>query len=378
MIPFNVPPVVGGEIVCIKKAIAERKLCGDGAFTKKCHEWFETKLPARKVLLTTSCTHALEMTAMLLGVGPGDEIVMPSFTFVSTASAFAIRGAKIVFVDIEPSTMNIDADAVRRAITDRTKAIVVVHYAGVACDMDAIAELAKGRGIAIVEDAAQGFCSTYEGKALGTIGDLGCFSFHETKNVSCGEGGLLVINDPKYIERAEIIREKGTNRAKYFRGMVDKYTWVDIGSSYLPSELNAAYLYAQLQKVEKLQKSRMAAWDRYNADLRGLADSGYLELPRIPEKRVHNAHMFYIKAKDLEERTSLIAFLKGRGIGSAFHYIPLHSSPYGQSCGRFSGKDEWTTKESNRLLRLPLWYGLGKKETNAVAQALQFFYSGSK
>jgi dTDP-4-amino-4,6-dideoxygalactose transaminase len=377
MIPFNVPPVTGDELGYIQKAIANKKICGDGEYTKKCHAWFEKTLPAKKVLLTTSCTHALEMAAFLLDIKEGDEVIVPSFTFVSTASAFAVRGARIVFVDIDPRTMNMDVDAVRAAITPKTKAIVVVHYAGVGCDMDSIMALAREKSVEVVEDAAQAFMSCYKGRMLGTIGALGCYSFHETKNISCGEGGLLIINDDRYAERADIIREKGTNRASFFRGMVDKYTWVDLGSSYLPSELNAAYLFAQLQKAEVIQSHRMKTWAHYMEGLRGLADSRRIDLPYIPAGCVHNAHMFYIKTKDLKERGDFIEYLKGQGIGAAFHYIPLHSSPYGIKCGSFSGKDEWTTRESDRLVRLPLWYGIAERETQSVIEAVTKFYSNA-
>ncbi len=374
MIAFNVPPFTGDEPARVEEAMRGRKLSGDGPFTRKCHEWFETRLPAKRALLTTSCTHALEMAAFLLDIKEGDEVIMPSFTFVSTANAFALRGARIVFVDVEPRTMNMDAGKVIAAMGPRTKAIVVMHYAGVGCDMDAIGAAAARRGIPVVEDAAQAFMARYKGRMLGTIGVFGCYSFHETKNVSCGEGGLLIVNDERYFERAEIVREKGTNRAKFFRGMVDKYTWVDLGSSYLPSELNAAYLYSQLENVEKIQGHRMATWDRYYAGLGGLAQAGRLELPFIPEGREHNAHMFYIKARDIAERQDLIDFLKARGIGSAFHYIPLHSAPQGSRSGRFHGEDRWTTRESERLLRLPLWYGISPEQVDSVVAAVKDFY----
>ena len=336
MIPFNMPPYVGKENDYIKKAIENHKICGDGEFTKKCSAWIEEKTGTKKALLTTSCTHALEMAALLLDIKPGDEVIMPSFTFVSTADAFVLRGAKAVFVDIRPDTMNINEELIESAITEKTKAIVPVHYAGVACEMDRIMEIAAKYGLAVVEDAAQGVMSSYKGRALGTIGDFGCYSFHETKNYSMGEGGALLIRDNSRIEDAEIIREKGTNRSKFFRGQIDKYTWVNWGSSYLPSDMNAAYLWAQLEKAEEINEDRLNSWGEYYNGLKELADEGKIELPYIPDGCVHNAHMFYIKAKDLEERTSLIKYLKENEINTVFHYIPLHSAPAGMKFGRFS------------------------------------------
>lgn len=374
MIKFNVPPFIGDEIINIQKAIDSQKICGDGRFTKSCNIWMEEKFNANKVLLTTSCTHALEMAAILADIKPGDEVIMPSYTFVSTADAFVQRGATIVFVDIRPDTMNIDENLIEDAITDKTKAIVVVHYAGVSCEMDTITDIAKRHNLFVVEDAAQGVMSTYKGKALGTIGDFGCYSFHETKNYSMGEGGAILIKDDKYIEKAEITREKGTNRSQFFRGQIDKYTWVDYGSSYLPSELNAAYLYAQLKNADKINENRLNSWNLYYDLLKPLADEGFIELPHIPEGCEHNAHMFYIKAKDLEERTKLIKFMKDNEISLAFHYIPLHSAPAGLKFGRFHGEDVYTTKESDRLVRLPMYYGLSTEEIQYVVKYIKKFY----
>ena len=374
MINFNVPPVVGTEEHYIAQAIAARKICGDGAFTKKCNAWIEEHTGTAKALLTTSCTHATEMAAILAGIREGDEIIMPSYTFVSTANAFVLRGGVPVFVDIRPDTMNMDEEKIEDAITERTKAIVAVHYAGVACEMDRIGEIAGRHGLIVIEDAAQGVMASYKGQALGSIGDFGCFSFHETKNYSMGEGGALLIRNPKDVERAEIVREKGTDRSKFFRGQVDKYTWVDAGSSYLPSELNAAYLYAQLEQAERVNENRLKSWRFYEERLRPLAEEGLLELPYIPKECTHNAHMFYIKARDLKERSRLIGFLKERGVMAVFHYIPLHSAPAGRQFGRFHGDDIYTTKESERLLRLPLYYGLREEEAKQVVNAVWEFY----
>lgn len=374
MINFNVPPYTGKEIEYIKQAVEDQKICGDGAFTKKCNAWIEQKTGTGKCLLTTSCTHATEMAALLCDIQPGDEVIMPSYTFVSTADAFVLRGAVPVFVDIRPDTMNIDEKLIEAAVTDKTKAIVPVHYAGVACEMDTIMDIAKRHQLAVIEDAAQGIMSTYKGKPLGTFGEFGCFSFHETKNYSMGEGGALLIRDEKYIEEAEIIREKGTNRAKYFRGQIDKYTWVNYGSSYLPSDMNAAYLYAQLEVAEQINDARMASWNRYYENLRPLMEAGKIELPVIPEDCVHNAHMFYIKAADLEERSALINFLKENGILAVFHYIPLHSAPAGIKFGRFDGEDKYTTKESERLLRLPMYYKLKLDEVDYISDKIKEFY----
>lgn len=375
MIQFNIPPYIGKEDEYIKEAMTKNhKLCGDGPFTKKCSEWMEKKFKSEKVLLTTSCTHATEMAAILADIKEGDEVIAPSFTFVSSVNPFVLRGAKIVFVDINPKTMNIDENFIEAAITEKTKVIVPVHYAGVACEMDKIMEIAKKYNLIVVEDAAQGVMSEYKGKALGTIGEYGCFSFHETKNYSMGEGGALLIRDRENIEKAEIIREKGTNRSRFFKGQVDKYTWVDMGSSYLPSELNAAYLYAQLENAQLIYDDRMNSWNRYRKGLQELEKKGLIELPYIPENCKHNAHMFYIKCKDLEERTKLIDYLKQNGIYAVFHYIPLHSAEAGLKYGRFHGEDKYTTKESERLVRLPLYYGLKEEEVKLVIDKVKEFY----
>lgn len=374
MINFNVPPFVGKEKEYVNEAIESHKICGDGEFTRKCSTWLEKRTGAPKVLLTTSCTHATEMAALLSDIQPGDEIIMPSYTFVSTADAFVLRGARVVFVDIRPDTMNIDENLIERAITKKTKAIVPVHYAGVACEMDTIMDIARRHNLMVIEDAAQGVLSTYKGQALGTIGDYGCYSFHETKNYSMGEGGALLIKNEDMIEAAEILREKGTNRSKFFRGQIDKYTWVNYGSSYLPSELNAAYLYAELEVADEINSNRLNSWNRYNEDLKDLKEQGKIELPYIPEECVHNAHMFYIKTKDLEERTKLISFLKQNEVGAVFHYIPLHSAPAGRKYGRFDGEDKYTTTESERLLRLPLYYGLDKIDQDKVIELVHHFY----
>ncbi len=375
MINFNLPPYIGTEIDNVKKAIENHKICGDGEFTKKCNTWLEEKTGTKKALLTTSCTHATEMAAILCDIKPGDEVIMPSYTFVSTADAFVLRGAKAVFVDIRPDTMNIDEKLIENAITDKTKAIVPVHYAGVGCEMDTIMDIADKYNLFVVEDAAQGIMSTYKGKALGTIGDFGCYSFHETKNYSMGEGGALLIRGEEYVERAEIIREKGTNRSKFFRGQIDKYTWVDAGSSYLPSEMNAAYLYAQLEQADLINDARLKVWNRYYKGLESLKDSGKIELPYVPDECVHNAHMFYIKANDLEERNKLIDYLKKNDIQAVFHYIPLHSAPAGKKYGVFSGNDIYTTRESERLLRLPLYYSLKDEEVDYIIDKVTEFYS---
>ena len=376
MIPFNVPPYIGKEDKYIKQTIDSRKICGDGQFTKKCNEKFEKITGAKKVLMTTSGTSALEMAALLADIKSGDEVIMPSYTFVSTANAFVLRGATIVFVDIRPDTMNIDENLIEDAITEKTKAIVPVHYGGVACEMDTICDIAKRHNLVVVEDAAQGVMSFYKGRVLGSIGDFGCYSFHETKNYSMGEGGAALVNHEKNVERAEIIREKGTNRTKFFRGQVDKYTWVDLGSSYLQSELNCVYLYAQIENPDIINNDRLQSWNTYYELLTPLKEKGCIDLPVVPEGCVHNAHMFYIKTKDLEERSKLIAFLKENGIGAVFHYIPLHSSPAGQQFSRFHGEDKYTTKESERLLRLPMYYGLEKKDIEYVVSKIKEFYEG--
>lgn len=374
MIVFNVPPFTGKEMEYISQAVENQKICGDGEFTKKCNQWIEERTGTGKCLLTTSCTHALELAVLLAGIGPGDEVIMPAYTFVSTADAFVLRGATPVFVDIRPDTMNIDEKKIEDAITERTKVIAPVHYAGVGCEMDTIMDIAKRHDLMVIEDAAQGIMSTYKGQALGTIGDFGAFSFHETKNYSMGEGGALLIRDQKYVEEAEILREKGTNRSKFFRGQIDKYTWVNYGSSYLPSDMNAAYLYAQLEMAEEINDHRLALWKQYYEELLPLKERGILELPTVPEGCVHNAHMFYIKAKDLEERTQLISYLKENGILAVFHYIPLHTAPAGRQFGRFHGEDVYTTKESERLCRLPMFYKLTSEEVSYITGKIREFY----
>jgi dTDP-4-amino-4,6-dideoxygalactose transaminase len=377
MINFNIPPYIGKEYDYIKQAVdSNRKICGDGPFTKKCHEWFEDNFNTKKALLTTSCTHALEMAALLIDIQPGDEVIVPSYTFVSTVNAFVLRGARIVFVDIRPDTMNINETLIQAAITEKTKAIVPVHYAGVACEMDTIMDIAKRFNLYVIEDAAQGVMSTYKGKALGTIGDFGCFSFHETKNYSMGEGGALLIQNEKFMERAEVIREKGTNRSRFIRGQVDKYTWVDIGSSYLPSELNAAFLFAQLEEAHKINDARLESWQIYYDGLKELEVQGLIELPFVPINCEHNAHMFYIKCRDIEERSELIKYLKQNTIQTVFHYIPLHTAEAGLKYGEFFGEDRYTTRESERLLRLPMYYNINSKHVHTViSHIIRFFES---
>ncbi len=374
MISFNIPPYVGTELDYVKQAVESHKICGDGQFTKKCDAWMEERFHAQKVLLTTSGTTALDMAALLCDLQPGDEVILPSFTFSSTATSAVLAGAKLVFVDIRPDTMNIDETKIEAAITDRTRVIIAVHYAGVACEVDTIMDIARRHNLKVIEDAAQGVMSTYKGKALGTIGDFGCYSFHETKNYSMGEGGALVINDAAYNEKAEILREKGTNRSRFLRGQVDKYTWVSFGDSYLPSELNAAYLWGQLEKADEINENRLATWHAYNAAFQPLKAAGKLELPTIPEGCVHNAHMYYVKCKNLEERTAFIAYLKEHGVGSAFHYVPLHSAPAGLKFGRFAGEDVYTTKESDRLVRLPMYYGLTEADRETVIRTVQSYF----
>ena len=370
MINFNVPPYVGKEKEYISKAIENRKICGDGEFTKKCTKWLSEKTKSN-VLLTTSCSHALDMSAILADIKPGDEVILPAYTFVSTADAFVMRGATPVFVDIRPDTMNIDEKLIEDAITDKTRAIAPVHYAGVACEMDTIMDIAKRHNLIVIEDAAQGVMSEYKGKPLGTIGDYGCYSFHETKNYSMGEGGALLVKDQNNFERAEIVREKGTDRSRFFRGQVDKYTWVEAGSSYLPSDINAAYLYAQLEMADEINKNRLKNWNLYYENLK---DIEQIEMPYVPAECKHNAHMFYIKTKDLEERTKLIKHLKENEIQAVFHYIPLHSAPAGIKYGRFHGEDKYTTKESERLLRLPMYYGLKEEDVLKVCDKIKEFY----
>ncbi|MEN5018659.1 dTDP-4-amino-4,6-dideoxygalactose transaminase [Erwinia sp. Eh17-17] len=376
MIPFNAPPVVGTELEYMQSAMSSGKLCGDGGFTRRCQQWMEQRFGSRKVLLTPSCTASLEMAAILIDIQPGDEVIMPSYTFVSTANAFVLRGATIVFVDVRPDTMNIDEHLIEAAITEKTKAIVPVHYAGVACEMDTIMALAKKHQLWVVEDAAQGVMSTYKGRALGSIGHIGCFSFHETKNYTAGgEGGATLVNDATLVERAEIIREKGTNRSQFFRGQVDKYTWRDIGSSYLMADLQAAYLWAQLEAAERINQQRLRLWQNYREALQPLANRGRIELASIPADCEHNAHMFYLKLRDHDDRSALIGWLKEAEILAVFHYIPLHSSPAGQRFGRFHGEDRFTQAESDRLLRLPLFYNLSDNNQKTVIGSLLSYFS---
>ena len=373
-INFNVPPYAEKAFDYIQECVKNQKICGDGAYTKKCNQWIEERTGTAKCLLTTSCTHATELAALLSDIQPGDEVIMPAYTFVSTADAFVLRGATPVFVDIRPDTMNLDEKLIEAAVTEKTKAIVPVHYAGVACEMDTIMDIATRHSLTVIEDAAQGIMSSYKGKALGTIGHFGCFSFHETKNYSMGEGGALLIRDQKNIEEAEIIREKGTNRSKFYRGQIDKYTWVNYGSSYLPSDMNAAYLYAQFEIADKINEARLNLWNRYYCNLKPLEEAGKLELPVVPEGCVHNAHMFYVKAKDIQERTDFIAWLKENGIMSVFHYIPLHTAPAGIKFGRFHGEDRYTTRESERLARLPMYYGLEEETVDYICEKIGEFY----
>jgi dTDP-4-amino-4,6-dideoxygalactose transaminase len=375
MIAFNKPPYTGNEDQHVLAAMRSGKISGDGHYGHLCQKWFEEQMGCKKTLLTPSCTHALEMAALLLDLQPGDEVIMPSYTFVSTANAFALRGAKVVFVDIRPDTMNMDETLIEAAITPRTRAIVPVHYAGVACDMDVIMDIARRHDLFVVEDAAQGMLSTYKGQRVGTHGHLAAYSFHETKNyTSGGEGGLLLINDERFVSRAEIIREKGTNRSQFFRGMTDKYSWVDLGSSYLPSEIQAAFLWGQLERADQIFDNRMASWQRYDELLRPFAGSGRLGVPAIPDGCAHNAHMYYVKAADLDERTRLLEHLKAGGVNAVFHYVPLHSAVAGEKFSRFHGADVHTTAESERLIRLPLWYGISGAQVTAVAeQVLEFF-----
>lgn len=376
MINFNIAPFTGKELEYVKQAIDNHKICGDGIFTKKCNAWLEERFHAQKVLLTTSGSAALDMAAMLCDLQPGDEVILPSYTFSSTANAFVLVGAKLVFVDIRPDTMNIDETKIEAAITEKTKVIVPVHYAGVSCEMDAIMDIAKRHHLKVVEDAVQGVMSTYKGRALGTIGDFGCYSFHESKNYSMGEGGALVINDAQYNEAAEVLWEKGTNRSKFFRGQVDKYTWVDFGDSYLPSDMNAAYLWAQLELADEINEDRLATWNKYYEVFKPLQEAGRIALPTVPNECVHNAHMFYIKCRDLEDRTIFISHMKNKDIECVFHYIPLHSAPAGIKFGRFHGKEQYTTPESERLVRLPIYYHIEHREAETVIhEALRYFNS---
>ena len=368
MIDFNIPPFVGKEFEYMKEAVNNKKICGDGPFTKKCNEWIESRFGTKKAMLTTSGSSALDMAAFLCGLEPGDEVILPSYTFTSTANSFVLVGAKLVFVDIRPDTMNIDESKIEAAITDKTRVIVPVHYAGVACEMDTIMDIAKRHNLLVVEDAAQGVMSSYKGKPLGTIGDFGCFSFHETKNYSMGEGGAILINDEKHIEKAEILREKGTNRSQFFRGQVAKYNWVDFGDSYLQSDLNAAYLWAQLEEADSINNNRIESWNAYYEAFKSFEDKGIIKLPTIPDGCVHNAHMFYLKFKDLDTRQDFIKYMKENGVQCTFHYVPLHSAPAGIKFGRFDGVDEFTTSESERLVRLPLYYNMNSDDRNTVIE----------
>ena len=375
-INFNVPPFTGREMIYIKQAVDAQKICGDGQFTAKCNKWIENKTGCEKALLTTSCTHATELAALLADIRSGDEVIMPSYTFVSTADAFVLRGATPVFVDIRPDTMNIDETLIEDAITEHTKAIVPVHYAGVGCEMDVIMDIARRHNLMVIEDAAQGIMSTYKGQALGAIGDMGCFSFHETKNFSMGEGGALLMKDARFIEDAEIFREKGTDRSKFFRGQVDKYRWVNYGSSYLPSDMNAAYLWAQLELADEITKARMDRWNQYDALLRDLADKGLIEQPFVPDYCTHNAHMYYIKVRDLEQRSDFINFMKSKDVLTVFHYVPLHTAPAGIKYGRFHGEDKFTTRESDRLVRLPMYYALTEDDVNYICECVHEYFEG--
>ena len=374
MIHFNVPPFVGTEFQYMHEAVENHKICGDGPFTKRCNEWMQSRFDAKKAMLTTSCSSALDMAALLCDLHPGDEVILPSFTFSSTANAFVLVGAKLVFVDIRPDTMNIDEKKIEEAITEKTKVICVVHYAGVSCEMDTIMEIAREHNLKVVEDAAQGVMSAYKGKALGTIGHFGCFSFHETKNYSMGEGGAILINDEQYIEKAEILREKGTNRSQFYRGQVAKYNWIDFGDSYLASDINAAYLWAQLEAADKINQNRLETWERYRNALKVLEEKGILELPYIPRECVHNAHMFYIKCRNLETRQSFIQYMRDNDILCVFHYVPLHSAPAGLKFGRFHGIDKYTTTESERLVRLPLYYNIINKDLDRVIEKTLTFF----
>ena len=378
MIHFNVPPFVGNEFEYMQEAVKNHKICGDGVFTKKCNEWMEKRFKAKKVMLTTSGLTDIDMAALLCGLKSGDEVILPSYTFSSTANSFVLAGASLVFVDIRPDTMNIDEKKVEEAITEKTKVICAVHYAGVSCEMDAIMKIARKYNLLVVEDAAQGVMSTYKGKALGTIGDFGCYSFHETKNYSMGEGGAIVINNANYIEKAEILREKGTNRAQFFRGQVAKYNWVDFGDSYLPSDLNAAYLWGQLENADRINNYRLKIWNQYNIALKPLEERGIIELPVIPDECEHNAHMYYIKCKDMETRQEFINYMKSKGVLCVFHYVPLHSAPAGVKFGRFFGVDKYTTSDSDRLVRLPLYYGMTEDDLFYVIDMVKEFFKREK
>lgn len=374
-IPFNKPYMTGKELFYIAEAHFNNMLAGDGPFTKKCHQWLESQTRAYKALLTHSCTAALEMAAILADIKPGDEVIMPSYTFVSTANAFVLRGGVPVFVDIRPDTLNIDESKIETAITSRTRAIVPVHYAGVACEMDTIMNIADKHDLLVIEDAAQGVMATYKGKTLGTIGHLGAYSFHETKNIISGEGGALLVNDSRFVERAEIIREKGTNRSQFFRGQVDKYTWVDTGSSYLPGEIIAAFLWAQMEEAEDITKRRLENWQIYHESLRPLEEAGYFRRPVVPRDCLHNAHMYYVVLQHSEKRDQLIKYLSGRGITSVFHYVPLHSSPAGQVHGRFSEPLNITDSTAASLVRLPLFVALSETEIARVVKGVTDFFT---
>lgn len=373
-IPFNKPYASKNGIIYLQEAIQSNKLAGDGEFTKKCNKWLENNLKCSKALLTTSATSALEMSALLTGIKSGDEVIMPSFTFTSTANPFVLRGAKLKFIDIRPDTMNMDEKLIEAAITRKTRAICVVHYGGVACEMDYIQSIAKKHGLKIIEDAAHSLLAEYKNQPLGTIGNLGCFSFHETKNYTCGEGGALILKDDEYKEHAEIIREKGTNRAKFLRGQVDKYTWVELGSSYLPSELCAAYLYAQLEMAVEINNRRKEIWQYYNDGFGILEKEGKVDLQKVPSGCKPNGHLFYLKVKDIKERDNLIKYLKEHGVNSVFHYIPLHSAPAGKKYGTFVGEDRYTTKDSERLLRLPLYFELDRNDCDRIIQSIMDFF----
>lgn len=374
-IPFNQVALLGNERTYVNEALNLAKLSGDGYFTQRCHAWFENRLGCLKSLLTPSCTQALEVAAQLIDIQPGDEVIMPSYTFVSTANAFVMRGAKIIFVDICPDTMNLNADLIESAVTSRTRAIVPVHYAGVGCAMDSINQIAKQHGLWVIEDAAQGVGALYNGKHLGTIGDVGTYSFHDTKNLtSGGEGGLLLLTTSELADRAAVIRDKGTNRRQFLDGLVDKYTWVQMGGSYLPSELQAAYLLGQLEAIDDINTDRRIIWELYQSAFKQLSIVEHIELQSVPSQCTHNGHMFYIKCKDRIERSRLIAHLAQNKIEATFHYVPLHSSPAGKIYGVFHGEDRYTTKESERILRLPLWYGMDEEVVMYVAHAVERFY----
>ncbi len=375
MVSFNCPPCYGTELQYIEQVIASRQLCGDGPFSKKCQKWMQDRFDVQKAFLTTSCTSALDMALLLCKLQPGDEVILPSFTFSSTATSAVLSGARLVFVDIRPDTMNIDEKRIEEAITDRTKVIMVMHYAGISCEMDTILDIARRHNLIVVEDAAQGVMSTYKGRALGTIGDFGCYSFHETKNYSMGEGGALLVKDPAYNERAEILWEKGTNRSKFYRGQIDKYTWVDFGDSYLPSELSAAYLWGQFEGADVINENRLATWNTYFSELRYLSDAERIDLPTVPPECRHNAHMFYIKCRDLDDRQAYIRYMREHGVEAVFHYIPLHSAPAGLRYGRFHGEDRFTTAESERLVRLPIYYGISEDAVEQVIRHTKDYFN---